>query len=82
MKIEIPPYCCNICKKRRDSDFNHWFIVSITPADSSGPARLQMWQWVDKAADFGDGHACGQDHLQVLVARWMDHGTLEEADKK
>ena len=74
MKIELPPYACDVCKKRRDSDANHWFVFRVV-----NERDLFVELWSDIAAGAPNAaHACGQAHAAVLFARWASVGTLSE----
>jgi hypothetical protein len=93
MKIMPQPYICDVCQKRRDSDVNHWFVLRVAYAQSGQsqgtelldiPAPyLEIRSWERNAAESeGAAHACGQEHLQVLIARWLDHRSFEDRAHK
>ena len=72
-RIAAPPYKCNVCGKQRTSDTNHWFVLTA----SLGHMSISVWN--DGRAEMENvAHSCGQEHTQVLVARWLDHGSFEE----
>ena len=78
MKVATSPYVCDVCKKRRDSDVNHWFVLMLLRSTGAGPS-LAIYTWVSSAPDtLGAAHACGREHMQVLVARWANHGSFED----
>lgn len=79
-KIELPsPYECNVCKKRRDGDVNHWFVLQrCVWAGATQADCIEISRWGESQAQKGEAHACGQEDAQILIARWMSHGNFEE----
>ena len=76
MKVATSPYVCDVCEKRRDSDVNHWFV--LLRSTGAGPS-LAIYTWSQAAAStLGAAHACGQEHMQTLVARWANHDSFED----
>jgi hypothetical protein len=79
MRLPDSPYACDVCEKRRDSDVNHWWV--LTPFENAGATNCILRPYSDEAALVeGAAHACGQAHAQILVARFMNHGTFEKAE--
>lgn len=60
MKIGQPYRCDGPgCKKLREDDTNHWWLVSSHEADGRG--YVQIEQWDPRRAKMALHHACGID---------------------
>lgn len=80
--IQSSPYACNICKKRRDNDTNHWFVF-IPLVITGGQKGISVSEWSEAyAAAEGAGHACGHQDAQALFARWLATKSLEDVPPK
>lgn len=65
--MNIRTFKCDVCAKQRDSDSNHWFIVTATEN------TFIVQRWEDARPDDindADFHLCGQEHLTKKVAEW------------
>lgn len=75
------PFLCSVCKKPRENDANHWFVVYVEkiPYYASNGARfgVVVEKWDAEVARLpGKEHACGQECMQTLVERWAVKGVL------
>jgi hypothetical protein len=79
MQLPNSPYACDVCEKRRDSDVNHWWVLTLHYEGAEGLAELLIAPYTDEYAKRRNAaHACGQAHAQILVARFMAHGSFEK----
>ena len=81
MTFIAQPFLCTVCRKQRENDANHWFLVYMNymAATPRAPARVcvTVEKWVDELArSEGIEHACGQECMQTLVERWVTKGSL------
>lgn len=77
MSLQPASFACDVCKKRRSADFNNWYL--LRPISGGG---VDIDHWDDERAKFPDiAHACGQDHAQQLIARWMSRGDFTDGVK-
>lgn len=76
-----PTFTCNICDKARSNDTNHWWII-IEEAESwanGDRTYIRIERWNDlRASSPKYKHACGEEHAQRLVARWLSTGMFDE----
>ena len=86
MKIET--FACDECGKRRDSDANHWWVLSadVSAVDLSNQEHaigaLLIMKWEDGIKHGNpphrESHVCGQSCVIAAVNRFMSTGKLEK----
>lgn len=64
--MRVETFSCEVCKKQRDSDTNHWWIVTLGDSLVVTPWAKASKEDIEKA----DMHLCGQEHLVQKVAEW------------
>ena len=61
-------YKCDVCGVER-KEANHWFLFGYKHGD------LTIGDWdFEEAEHLGIKHVCGQEHLNVLISRWIEEG--------
>lgn len=79
MKVDMAPYVCDVCKIRQEKNPAAWKVFIGLISEYQPPCRLIVCDWDnDMAAVDGAAHACGLEHSQVLLARWLDHQTFAD----
>lgn len=74
MGANAQPYYCDVCRKERSADTNHWWLARITPSthivNEKAAPRIELQLWDDKRARRKDmQHACGLTCLITLAGR-------------
>ena len=63
---------CDFCGKIK-GETNHWWTVLLRPAVLSGKPEIAIFERTGGGKD-----ACGHQCVTQAVARFLDHGSLEE----
>lgn len=79
---ELRAFCCDVCGERR-REVNHWWIVWVDVTSSkqfcSIPFAPPVWDRIQQRSRAEHRSiVCGEEHAQLLFARWMQSGSLEK----
>lgn len=67
----VKGFKCDVCNVER-KDVNHWFLVWVGGHGIiDGGLLVKRWEVTD-AFHPEVQHVCGQEHLNVLVSRWIE----------
>ena len=71
--MKVDTFACDNCGKNRDSDSNHWFVMS--QYDQRG---FWVMPWDDYLSATKDGvvHLCGQECLVAMLTRYLATGSF------
>jgi hypothetical protein len=58
---------CDVCGVER-KEANHWFVFWFDKIKNT----VEIAAWGENANYQGFQHVCGQEHLNVLVSRWIE----------